>query len=252
MSVISRSEEIVVIFEIFCFMKYLLIVVLVGLFFGCKKKINIVFLVVVLQLEVVVNLVFGVQLFYIDSSYIFFDGLCIWFKEIKFYFMKVGNGGNQLIDVVLFDYYGIGYVFIVVFGEVGNFVLFIVMVGMDSVINYSDLVVYLNNSCLNIINVGDMYWNWNVGYIFLKIEVMVDIIFDGIDNFDYVIVWYFGIDLNCFLVLFLVVNWVVFGFNLQWVILWFDMKNVIENLWNMIDIKIEFMIYSGMLDMLFV
>ena len=49
---------------------------------------------------------------------------------------------------------------------------------------------------LNIVNANDMHWDWNPGYIFVKIEAKVDTIPDGIALFNHNVIYHVGLDEN--------------------------------------------------------
>lgn len=230
-------------------MKYLFLALIAGSLLACHKKKKSESTTAPAQLEMQVDPVFGSQNLYIDSNYTLSDGSRIQFKEIKFFFTQVKNGSNSLIDAALFDYHYTGHAFFIAPGDASGFSSLTALVGVDSVTNHSNPAAFPDDSPLNITNAGDMHWNWNVGYIFVKIEAKADTLNDGIDNFNHTVIWHSGTDLNRSTVSFPVVSWSDAGSNLMRAKLKLDMRNVIENPGNALNIKTEFMTHSGSTDM---
>lgn len=230
-------------------MKHLFLALIASSLLACHKKKNNESTPATPQLEMQVNPVFGSQNLYIDSNYTLSDGSRIQFKEIKFIFTQVKNGSNTLTDAAMFDYHYKGHAFFSAQGDASNFSSFTAFVGVDSATNHSNPAAFADDSPLNITNAGDMHWDWNVGYIFVKIEAKADTIPDGIDNFDHSIIWHSGTDLNLSTVSFPSVSWSDAGSNLMLAKLKLDMRSLIERPGNALNIKTEFMTHSGLADM---
>lgn len=67
-------------------------------------------------------------------------------------------------------------------------------IGVPASLNHADPTLPGVDSPLNIANVDGMYWGWNPGYIFVKIEGKIDTIADGIENFDKSFSYHLGDD----------------------------------------------------------
>lgn len=230
-------------------MKYFFLALLAGSLLACHKNKTPNSTTSSAQLEMQVDPVFGSQHLYIDSSYTLSDGSQIQFKEVKFFLTHIKNGSHTLTDAAMFDYHYKGHALFTASGNAADFSSLTAFAGVDSATNHNNPAAFPDNSPLNITNAGDMHWNWNVGYIFVKIEAKADTIPDGIDNFDHSITWHSGTDLNLSAVAFPAVSWSIAGSNLALARLKLDLKNLVENPGNSLNIKTEFMTHSGSTDM---
>ena len=83
-----------------------------------------------------------------------------------------------------------------------------------------------------------MHWDWNPGYIFVKIEAKVDTIQDGISLFDHNVIFHVGKDENLKSLSFDNINWVNIGdehvFSLK-----LDLLHFLDTGSSSIDLKIE-------------
>lgn len=74
---------------------------------------------------------------------------------------------------------------------------FKINLGVDRDVNHQDPSAFPLESPLNILNSGDMHWSWNPGYIFYKMELMMDISnISGEEHFDHPVSYHIGLDDN--------------------------------------------------------
>lgn len=140
--------------------------------------------------------VFGSEFLYLDSTYTTSQGYDIQFSNLKFYLEDIKNDGNTIVDVALFDYRESGISLFMQESESIANGTFSANFGIGPATNHLDPSAFDNASPLNILNANDMHWNWNPGYIFLKIEAKVDTIQDGIPLFNHNVVYHIGLDEN--------------------------------------------------------
>jgi hypothetical protein len=116
--------------------------------------------------------------------------------------------------------------------------------GVDSTLNHDDPAAFATTNPLNILIANDMHWDWNPGYIFVKIEAKVDTIADGIDNFNHYVVFHVGADewLQEFSLSDL--NWSQTNQNLYTLPLKLDMQKFLQNGTQTIDVKTEYVSHS--------
>ncbi len=76
---------------------------------------------------------------------------------------------------------------------VGNYNGFKFLLGLDSITNHSDPTVYPADNPLSIQSPA-IHWSWNSGYIFMKIEGMVDTSLAATGTTDYQYFYHIGLD----------------------------------------------------------
>jgi hypothetical protein len=140
---------------------------------------------------------FGSDNLYLDSVYTLQDGTKIKVEDIKFYSSAVTSDETVISDYTLFDYRTRGSLWfkntsVIAINSPG----ISYAIGIDAVNNHADPSTFPSSSWLNTINANDMYWSWNSGFIFAKIEGKADTIVDGTDNFDLSFSYHLGNDEN--------------------------------------------------------
>ena len=148
-------------------------------------------------IKLVVQPYFGNEILNLDATHTTQEGYDIQFTDIKFYFQDVRFNSEQLVGVSLFDYRLRGDLLIRVNGELADATGTLTgNIGVEAGLNHLDPSSFPNESMLNIVNANDMHWDWNPGYIFVKIEAKVDTIPDGIALFNHNVIYHVGLDEN--------------------------------------------------------
>lgn len=148
-------------------------------------------------IKLVVQPYFGNEILNLDATHTTQEGYDIQFTDIKFYFQDVRFNSEQLVGVSLFDYRLRGDLLIRVNGELADTTGTLTgNIGVEAGLNHLDPSGFPNESMLNIVNANDMHWDWNPGYIFVKIEAKVDTIPDGIALFNHNVIFHVGLDEN--------------------------------------------------------
>ncbi len=213
---------------------------------SCKEdKVDPISPVVEPTLEVKIQPVFGASILHENTAYTTAEGYDVEFTELKFYFSNVGNGSNVLIDAALFDWTATGTSFISVKGNKNNFMNLAGNLGVGAADNHADPSAFPNASALNIANANDMHWDWNPGYIFIKVEGKADTIPNGIALFDHNFVFHVGLDVNLQTVSFSDLNWVSISEAISRTTLKLDLEKFLQNGSQTIDLKTEFSSHSG-------
>jgi hypothetical protein len=147
------------------------------------------------ELKVTVQPTFGTVNLQLDQTVFTNEGYAVQFTDIRFYLTSLKNAdGKQLTQAALFDYRENGIDLLKVPGKPTDFPSLSGWFGVDSTLNHDDPTAFETTNPLNILIANDMHWDWNPGYIFLKIEAKVDTLADGIDNFDHYVVFHVGAD----------------------------------------------------------
>jgi len=147
------------------------------------------------ELKVTVQPTFGTADLQLDQTVFTSEGYAIQFTDIRFYLTILKNAsGKQLTQAALFDYRNNGINFFRAPGKPADFASLSGYLGVDSTLNHDDPTAFETTNPLNILIANDMHWDWNPGYIFLKIEAKVDTLADGIDNFNHYVVFHVGAD----------------------------------------------------------
>lgn len=174
----------------------LLVFGVIFVFFGCKEEV----IETTPPPEIIrgiVQPVFGTgNYMYLDSVYVTPEGYDIKFTDIKFYFQGMQDNGVVFVHDALFDYRERGIELFSVAGVKDGIDSITVNLGVEPTLNHSDPSAFDNSSMLNIANANDMHWDWNPGYIFVKIEAKVDTISDGNALFDHNVIYHAGLDEN--------------------------------------------------------
>ncbi len=72
-----------------------------------------------------------------------------------------------------------------------------VNLGVDRDLNHEDPTLFPLENPMNILNASDMHWSWNPGYIFYKMELLLDVSgIAGEEHFDHPISYHIGLDDN--------------------------------------------------------
>lgn len=198
-----------------------------------------------LQLEVRVQPVFGGQSIEQDGVYTTAEGYDVKFTELKFYFTNIKNGAYTLADAALFDWVANGTQLLKVNADKANFSSFEGNLGVSAAENHLDPSAFAPANPLNIAIANDMHWDWNPGYIFVKVEAKVDTIPDGIALFDHNVVLHVGKDENLQTFTFDELNWIMLNEHLSLLNLKLDMQTFLQNGGQNIDLKTESSTHSA-------
>lgn len=188
---------------------------------------------------------FNGQELLLDQTYTTNEGYLVQFIELKCILEDIRNGDNVLIDAGLFDYKANGTALIETEGDAKNFDSLTCNLGVKHTLNHSDPTLFPTTSALNIINANDMHWDWNPGYIFVKVEARVDTIPDATELFDHTVVFHVGGDVNLQTLSFNNINWIDLGNNLSHLPLRLDMATFLDNGTQSIDLKTEYISHTG-------
>jgi len=176
---------------------------------------------------------------YLDSTYTTVEGHKVQFTDIKFYLEDVKNGTVQLTDAMLFDYGARGTLLFDGTGKAANFGSLTANLGVGPANNNSDPSAFENDSWLNISKSNDMHWDWNPGYIFVKVEARVDTIQDANEVFDHFVVLHAGKNENLETVSFSNLNWANVGNKRNQLNMELDMSEFLQSAMNTIDLQFE-------------
>ncbi len=118
--------------------------------------------------------------------------------QLKFLFTDVEIGGNKMTDAVYYDFPNdYNNVFLKKDSSVNNGPGIKLNLGVGTKYNHSDPSALPVDHPLNILNSSDMHWSWNPGYIFYKMELLVDTAgVVGQDNFNQNLSYHIGLDPN--------------------------------------------------------
>lgn len=216
--------------------------------FACKKETPqppVVAPVPTDQLQVDVFPMYNGDTLYLDSTYQTVEGYDFQFTDLKFYVSHLKNGVDTLIESALFDYREKGNLFFRVKKKPTNFSSLNGFLGVESVLNHADPTAFPNDEPLHIANAGGMHWGWNPGYIFVKVEIRVDTLSDGIPVFDHLGVFHVGTDEFIETLDFPQVTWVKQQELTYKAALKLDMNRFFVNGNSVIDVKNEFITHSA-------
>jgi hypothetical protein len=188
---------------------------------------------------------FGAQPLALDQTYISDEGYAIQFTDIKCYFTSLFIGSNLYTTAALFDYRQKGSFVIKAKSSAKDDDSLVFLLGVDSSYNHIDPSTFPTTNPLNIAVANDMHWDWNPGYIFVKIEAKVDTLIDGIETFNHVAVFHVGGDSYLRKMSFSNLNWQALSPNLKQFKLKFDAQKFLNNGAYSIDIKEEFSTHSS-------
>jgi hypothetical protein len=191
------------------------------------------------ELEIEVIPYFGSNVLKLDSNYVTAENYVIQFFDIKFYMANFKNGSKSLASIAFFDYSLSGNKFLKAQEDHMNFHDLQFILGVDSVSNHSDPSAFPASNPLNILNAGEMHWDWNPGYIFVKIDAKIDTIpNDGIINQDHFISFHVGKDENSLPMSFSNITWNKINENLHLAKMKIDFKQFLQGP-NSINLKTE-------------
>ncbi len=196
-------------------------------------------------LSLTINPEFNGQELQLDQTVTTQEGYLIQFIELKCFLENIRSGNDLLIDAGLFDYRARG---VDVFRTVGDPLKFDSIdcnLGVQQSLNHSDPTLFSTGSDLNIINANDMHWDWNPGYIFVKVEARVDTIPDAIENFDHNIVYHIGADNILQDLSFNNLQWNLISENEYQLDLKLDMSTFLNDGNQSLDLKTEFMSHTA-------
>lgn len=192
------------------------------------------------QLNVTIQPTFGASDLQLDQTVFTSEGYAIQFTDIRFYLTTLKNtSGKQLISSALFDYRSNGKSVFTVNGKPADFPSLVGFFGVDSTLNHDDPTTFPTTDPLNILIANDMHWDWNPGYIFLKVEAKVDTIPDAVQNFNHYVVFHVGADNLLQTINFSGLSWIQKSAALYELPLKLDMQKFLQNGSQIIDVKTE-------------
>lgn len=194
--------------------------------------------------EVYLNPYFGTNLLSLDSVYTFANGYKIQFTDLKCYISSFSAGSILLRDYALFDYRLHQNKLFSVTGAAPVTDSIAFGVGVPAAVNHNDPVSWPENNPLNITVSNDMHWDWNPGYIFIKLEAKVDTIPDGVTNLDHLLTYHIGTDAYYSTTSFTGASWNLSG-NKHTLQLKLDMEAIFNRSGNEVDIRTEFITHSA-------
>jgi hypothetical protein len=122
------------------------------------------------QLEVKLELRYNGQSIGLDDTLHTVDGYPFQLKETKILLTQIKNGEKNLSDASKMDLSSSGNTLLKGIGSPTDFNNLQGAIGVIQPWNHADPVTFPANSPLNIMNIADMHWGWNAGYIFYKLE----------------------------------------------------------------------------------
>lgn len=223
-----------------CLRKVWLSVFLLVVLISCEDEKVPTPVTTVSKLKLTLQPTYGSADLLLDQTIVSPEGYLVQFTDIKCYFSDFKNGSNQLFQAALYDFRETGTFVCNVNGKPGDFQSLNGSLGVISEINHNDPSAFPNDSPLNIANANDMHWDWNPGYIFMKIEAKVDTIPDAVDNFDHTVVFHVGTDINLQSLSFSSLNWIAVDANNHSLALKLDLEKFLQNGSQTIDLKTEY------------
>jgi hypothetical protein len=193
-----------------------------------------------IALNVTLQPYFGQNTLQLDQVFTSPEGYDIQFTELKCYFSSFSGGSKPLFDAALFDYRERGTALYNGFGNPDDFNTLSGLLGVDSAFNHDDPSAFPNDNPLNIMIANDMHWDWNPGYIFLKVEAKVDTLNDGVPNFNHFVIFHVGSDVITQNLSFNNLTWNASGESAYTLPLKLDMKTFLDNGVTSFALKNEF------------
>ncbi|MFN5844631.1 MAG: MbnP family protein [Flavobacteriia bacterium] len=184
--------------------------------------------------------VFGSSELSLNDTITTAEGYKVQFTDLKCYFSSLKNGSNELTQSALFDYASRGIEVFKVPGDPAKFASLTGFLGVDPNYNHDDPSAFPNNSPLNIMNANDMHWDWNPGYIFIKVEAKVDTNPDAITVLDHFVNFHIGTDQFLQNLSFSGLNWSDNGSGVYTAPLRLDLEKFLQNGAQIIDLKTEY------------
>lgn len=196
-------------------------------------------------LQVTMQPTFGSDDLILDETYTTAEGYDVQFTDLKCYFTRSANGSKTLCDAALFDFRENGTFVFKKEGNKNDFSDLSGYLGVDVLYNHSDPSAFANDNPLNIAIANDMHWDWNPGYIFMKVEAKVDTLNDGIANFNHFVVFHIGGDNLIQPLSFTNINWISVAPDKHVFPLKLDMQKFLQNNGQTIDLKTEHISHSA-------
>jgi hypothetical protein len=207
---------------------------------SCKKKSPVPTSVINDQLMVTVRPTFGTSDLNLDETVITNEGYAIQFTDVRFYVTSLKNtSGKQLVEAALFDYRNNGIELLKVEGKPSDFPSIFGYLGVESSLNHSDPASFTSANPLSTSIANDMHWDWNPGYIFVRIEAKVDTLTDGVENFNHNVLFHIGGDNLLQNLNFSSLNWTSSGQGVYTMGLKLDLQKFLQNGTSKIDVKSE-------------
>lgn len=192
------------------------------------------------ELSVTIQPVYGPVNLELDQTYTTPEGYSIQFTDIRFYLTTLKNASGKLLaNSALFDYRANGNSLLTVSGKPTDFPSISGFFGVDETLNHDDPSAFPTNDPLNILIANDMHWDWNPGYIFLKVEAKVDTVPDAVSNFNHFVVFHVGGDEVLQTINFTGLSWLTKGTAKYELPLKLDLYNFLQNGTQFIDVKTE-------------
>lgn len=192
-----------------------------------------------------INPEFNGQELLLDQTFTTSEGYLIQFIELKCYLEDLKCGDKQLIDAGLFDYRAKGTKVFEAEGIHTDFDSITCNLGVQHTLNHNDPTLFPVNSALNILNANDMHWDWNPGYIFVKVEARVDTLPDAIENFDHNVVFHIGGDVNRQDLKFNNLQWNAISEGVYGLDLKLDMATFLNDGTQSLDLKTEYISHTA-------
>lgn len=227
--------------------KHIILYVFVFVFLhACKDKGSAPITPVADELRVTMQPTFGTEMLALDQTYASPEGYLVQFTDIKCYFTTLKNGTSSLCEAALFDYRTTGTTVLKAEGLPSAYTSLTGFLGVDSTKNHLDPSTFANTNPLNITLANDMHWDWNPGYIFLKIEAKVDTIpADGVEQFNHFAVFHIGTDQFRQTLNFSGLNWVATNAHLYTLPLKVDLQKFLQNGTTSVNLKTEHTSHSS-------
>lgn len=191
-----------------------------------------------------VHVKFNGSTFSMDSIYTFSDGTKIQFSTLKFYLNQVNSGSTLLADYALYDWSVHPTKLFSKVGDLPQSDLLTFNVGVPSLDNHSDPSTWPSNHPLNIMLANDMHWDWNPGYIFIKIEAKTDTLVDANVVLNHNLTYHVGMDANFLSKNFSGVSWQTSG-KASVLNLALDLDEVFTNTSQPVDVTSEHTTHSA-------
>lgn len=122
------------------------------------------------QLEVNFELRFNGEPIALNETLTTAEGYPFQVKETKIILTQIKNGEKNLLDASKMDLASSGNTLLKGIGLPTDFNNLQGAIGVIQPWNNADPVSFPTNSPLNLMNIADMHWGWNAGYIFYKFE----------------------------------------------------------------------------------
>jgi hypothetical protein len=220
--------------------RFLFALSMVFLLFSCKEDDVVPPAPVVDQLKITMQPFYGASPLALEQVVLTPEGYKVQFTGLKCYFTSLKNGSKTLTQAALYDFAENGTLVTQVDGKPSDFASLTGYLGVDPSYNHNDPSAFPNENPLNIMIANDMHWDWNPGYIFLKVEAKVDTLDDGVDNFNHFVVFHVGSDQIIQPLSFSTLNWANNGNGIHSLALKVDLLKFLQNGSNSLDLKTEY------------